>query len=177
MKKKLFKLLGITLVIVLSMSILGACGGEEEGPTSEPAKDEQQEEKEEPKTEFSQDEVVKYNGVEFTVTEVKKHMGDEFDTPKDGCEYVTVGIKIVNNSEEKISYNPYDWKMENSNGQETDTSIVLTDTELSSGDLNPGGNVEGTLTFEEPQGDEGLKLNYYDNMLFDEEAAFKIIIK
>lgn len=40
--------------------------------------------------------------------------------------------------------------------------------------LNAGGMVEGTLVFEQPQGDTGLKLNYYDNLLFDEDAAFKI---
>ena len=176
MKKNLLKILGLTLALVLSMCLLGGCG-EEEGPTSAPAEEQQEEKEAEPKTEFSQDEVVTYNDVEFTVTGVEKHMGDEYDTPKDGSEYVTVSIKIENKSDEKISYNPYDWKMENSNGQETDTAIVLNDSELESGDLNPGGNVEGTLTFEEPQGDKGLKLNYYDNMLFDEEAAFKIIIK
>lgn len=176
MKKKLLMISGLILALVLSMCLLGGCG-DETGPTSEPAGEQQEEKEAEPKTEFSQDEVVNYNDVKFTVTSVEKHMGGEFDTPKDGSEYVTVGIKIENNSDEKISYNPYDWKMENSNGQETDTAIVLNDSELESGDLNPGGHVEGTLTFEEPQGDEGLKLNYYDNMLFDEEAAFKIIIK
>lgn len=50
------------------------------------------------------------------------------------------------------------------------------DTALSAGDLNPGGYVEGTLSFEEPEGDDGLKLNYYDNVLLDDEAAFKIKI-
>ena len=66
--------------------------------------------------------------------------------------------------------------MENSNGQEVDTAFttVNTDTALNSGDLNVGGVVEGTLVFEEPQDDAGLKLNYYYNALFDENASFKI---
>lgn len=87
-----------------------------------------------------------------------------------------VAIKIENKSDEKISYNSFDWKMENSNGQEVDTAITIvnTDTALNSGDLNAGGVVEGTLAFEQPQGDTGLKLNYYYNALFDENASFKI---
>lgn len=42
------------------------------------------------------------------------------------------------------------------------------------GNLNAGGVVEGTLVFEQPQGDTGLKLNYYNNSVFDEDASFKI---
>lgn len=175
--KKSLRILTMTLVLLLSVSILTACGGGEEGPTSEPGEKEKKTEEEEQKTEFSQDEVITYKGVDYTVDAVERHMGDEFDTPKEGCEYVTVSISIVNNSDEKISYNPYDWKMENSNGQETETAFYVDDYELSSGDLNPGGNVSGNLTFEEPQGDAGLKLNYYDNALFDDEATFKVVIE
>ena len=133
-------------------------------------------EKNEEKTEFAQNETVVFEGVEFTVTNVEKTTGSQYDTSKEGYEYVIVTVKIENKSEEKISYNSLNWKMENSKGQETDTAftIVDTDTALNSGDLNAGGMIEGTLTFEEPQGDTGLKLNYYDNALFDDNAEFKI---
>lgn len=68
--------------------------------------------------------------------------------------------------------------MENSNGQETDQTFTIVDNEtaLESGDLNAGGVVEGTVVFEEPEGDTGLKLNYYDNIVWDENASFKIKI-
>ena len=114
--------------------------------------------------------------LDFTVTNVEKTRGSEYDTAKEGYEYVIVSIKIENKSEEKITYNPYDWKMENSNGQEEEITFTTTDsdTELSSGNLNAGGVVEGTLAFEQPQGDTGLKLNYYNNSVFDEDASFKI---
>lgn len=134
--------------------------------------------KEETKTEYKQNETVTYEGVEYTVTDVKKTTGEDFDQAKDGKEYVIVSLTIENKSEEKVSYNPYDWKMENSNGQEESQTFttVDNDTALSSGDLNKGGKVEGTIAFEEPQGDDGLKLNYYDNALVDDEATFKIIL-
>lgn len=110
------------------------------------------------------------------MTNVKKTSGSDFDTAKEGYEYVIVSVKIENKSEEKISYNPFDWQMENSNGQEESTTFTTidSDTALSSGDLNAGGVVEGTLAFEQPQGDAGLKLNYYANAIFDNEASFKI---
>lgn len=79
-----------------------------------------------------------------------KTTGSEFDTAKEGYEYVIVSVKIENKSDEKISYNPFDWKVENSNGQEVDTAFTTVNS------------------------DTGLKLNYYYNSLFDEDASFKI---
>ena len=136
------------------------------------------EEEEKIQTEFKQDEVAYYKDINFTINSVEKSAGIEYDTPKEGCEYVIVNVTIENKSEEKISYNPYDWKMENSQGQETDQTIVLfnSDTQLNSGDLKSGGKVSGTLVFEQPVGDPELKLNYYDTM-FNEEASISISIE
>lgn len=170
------------VVVIIVMAVIGAAmGGGNEEPTAksdDTSKENEtvKNEKAEEKTEFSQNETVSFKGVDFTVTNVEKTVGGEFDTAKEGYEYVIVSIKIENKSEEKISYNPFDWQMENSNGQEESTTFttVDSDTALSSGDLNAGGVVEGTLAFEQPQGDTGLKLNYYANALLDEEASFKI---
>lgn len=168
--KKNKKIVWIGVAALLLCIAFAACGGDDDESQEQPV--------EEVKTEFAQDETVNYEGVEFSVLKVEKSDGDDFDTPKKGSEYVIVTVKIENKSAEKISYNSFDWKMENSNGQETDTTFTTidSDTTLSSGDLNPGGTVEGTLAFEEPKGDQGLKLNYYDNSLFDDEATFKIKI-
>lgn len=182
-KKQGMKIWQIILIVIVALGIIGAiAGGENEQPTSKDSGSQKedsatkQETKKEEKTEFTQSETVTFKGVDFTVTNVEKTTGSEFDTAKDGHEYVIVAIKIENKSDEKISYNSFDWKMENSNGQEVDTAITIvnTDTALNSGDLNAGGVVEGTLAFEQPQGDTGLKLNYYYNALFDENASFKI---
>ena len=183
-KKQGLKIWQIILIAIVVLGIIGAlAGGGDEQPTSqdsasqkESSTTEKKTEKKEEKTEFSQSETVTFKGVNFTITSVEKTTGSEFDTAKDGHEYVIVGLKIENKSDEKISYNSFDWKMENSNGQEVDTAFttINTDTALNSGDLNAGGMVEGTLAFEQPQGDTGLKLNYYYNALFDENASFKI---
>lgn len=137
----------------------------------------QKQENEKNKKEFLQNETVEFGGVEYKITNVVKSSGSQFDKPKSGCEYVIVYISIVNKSNEKISYNSFDWQMENSRGQET-TYIWGgdIDTALSSGDLNPNGYVEGSITFEQPIGDEGLKLNFYDNVLVSNEPDFKFIL-
>ena len=185
-KKQGIKVWQIILIVVVVIGIIGAVAGKgNEQPTSKDNGSEKESvtadkkaEKKEEKTEFSQNETVTFKDVDFTVTNVEKTTGSEYDTAKEGYEYVIVTVKIENKSDKKISYNPYDWKMENSNGQEVDTTFTITnkDTELHNGDLNAGGMVEGSLAFEQPQRDTGLKLNYYDNALFDEDASFKIKI-
>lgn len=111
---------------------------------------------------FGINEPVKYKGLELSVTKVEKSNGDDFDKPKDGMEYVIVTVKYKNAGEEKISYNPYDFKMLNSKGQITDQALTSVDssTSLSSGELAPGGEISGTIAFEQPKGDAGLKLQY-----------------
>ena len=170
--------LKIGIGVVVLFLLVGIFGGSDE-PTSTSDKDNDTENKEEKKKIFEQNEVVEYKGVKYSVVSVKKTNGSEYNRPENGKEFIEVVIKIENNSKEKISYNSYDWKMENSNGQELDQdimAIVDSDNTLESGDLKPGGTVTGTLGFEQPKGDTGLGLNYYDNM-FDDEYAFQIKIK
>lgn len=178
-KKQGMKAWQIILIVIAAIAIIGGIAGSgSDEPTSngsEGSKNPSVTQKSEEKKEFSQGETVSYKNVNFTVTDVKRSQGSKYSSLKSGYEYVIVSVKIENNSKEKISYNPFDWKMENSNGQELDHiyTSVNEATELNSGDLNPGGVAEGTIAFEQPKGDSGLKLNYYENML-NEYASFKI---
>jgi len=170
--------LKILIGVVVLFIIVGMFSGSDE-PTSSESNDKENIKKEENKKVFEQSETVEYKGVKFSVVSVKKTNGSEYNRPENGKEFIEVVIKIENNSKEKISYNSYDWKMENSNGQELDQdlmAIVDSDNTLESGDLKPGGTVTGTLGFEQPKGDTGLGLNYYKNV-FDDEYAFQIKIK
>ena len=116
--------------------------------------------------------------VQITVTKVERSNGKEYDKPDDGKEFVIVTVKIKNIGDEKLSYNSYDFKMSNSQGQVTDESFttVDSDTALSYGELKSGGEVEGTISFEQPKGDEGLILEYYDNS-FDDDPTFEFSLK
>lgn len=135
-------------------------------------------EKSEAKKDFEQNEIVEYRKVKYQVTGVKKSQGSTYDKPAKGKEFVIVKVKIVNGSNEKISYNPYDWKMTDSTGNEENFAFTTVDNETSmnSGNLDAGGTVEKTISFEKPINDKGLKLRYYDSII-DDDYAFQISIK
>lgn len=98
----------------------------------------------------------------LTINETKKSQGKDYDKPKSGNEFVIVKVTIENAGKSEISYNPFDFKIQNSQGQITDYAFttVNQDTALQSGDLAPGGKVSGTLAFEAPKNDPKLQLQY-----------------
>jgi hypothetical protein len=114
----------------------------------------------------------------ITVTKFGKSTGDDFNKPKDGMEYIIVSIKIINIINDKISYNPTDFKMQNSQGQINDTAFtkVNSKTAFKSGKLVPDGEIEGTVVFEEPKNDPELTLLYLQNY-FNGKEVIKISIK
>jgi hypothetical protein len=136
---------------------------------------------EEFKTDYTQEEVVTYEGVNYSIIKVEKTQGNnEFWKPKEGKEFVKVTIKIENNSDDKISYNTLDWQMVNADGVEdsfgTFTADENDDEMLSSGELEPKGKVEGALVWEQKIGDDNLRLRYYDNM-FNSDYTFQFKLK
>lgn len=131
------------------------------------------------KASFNLNEPAIFEDVHYTVTNVEYSKGSKYDTPAEGKNYVIVTLKIENKSDKKISYNTYDWKMINSQGQEDDETFttINNDTSLNSGDLAAGGTKTGTLVYEESKDETSLKLLYYANSLFDENSTFEIVIK
>ena len=154
------KFLSVLLVVLIGVCFLSGCGEEEHKKVS-----------------FNVGETATFDDVDYTLTKVEKSNGDDFDQPKKGYEYVVVTLKIENKSEENIPYSTFDWKMENSEGQISEESLAIidSDTALSDGELKPGGSVKGTIVFEEPKKDKGLKLHYYGNILSD-EAEFHFVL-
>src|SRR5699024_2601792 len=188
-KKKPFykKWWGWLIVTLLAIGIFGSRGGDEvaDGPekveseeTEEGTEEESEEEKEEDveNTEFGVGDKVKLDGQGVEVTEVEKSQGDDFETPSEGNEFVIVHVAIENNGEDEISYNPFNFKMKNSDGQIEDEGMLMvdSDTSLSSGDLAPGGNVSGTLSFEQPNDDDGLELIFETGFWGTDEVVFNL---
>src|SRR5690625_1815571 len=107
------RVLSLFLFAILSLSLI-ACD-DDSGPkkveeTSGEVESEEAEEKEEEiddETEFNVGEKVELDGQVVEVTEVEKSSGSDFDKPKNGHEYVIVHISIENNSDDEISYNPF----------------------------------------------------------------------
>lgn len=132
--------------------------------------------KEEPKEFYAVNEDVKLNDAVVKVTKVEKSSGSDYDKPKDGMEFVIVTISIKNSGKDQISYNPLDFKMQNSKGQITDETFTTInhDTALNSGDLAAGGEVTGTIAFEQPKSDSALVLKYKGNMFSNKEIKIKL---
>ena len=181
-KKPIYKKWWFWLIIVVV--IIGIAGGGAEtqkqqtstvslssqGQTStEPAKTEE-------KTEYNAGEEAILGKGAITVTNVEKSQGSEYDKPKTGKEFVIVSVTIENKGSDNLSYNPYYFKMQNSQGQQENTAFSTTnsDTALNSGELVSGGKVSGTLVFEEPVGDTSLVLIYNDNLWSSKELKIKL---
>ena len=188
-KKPFYKrwwFIALVLIIVFGAFASGSDDENDTGPTKvdndteivdEDNTDEEVSDEEEiENSEFAVGEKVEFEGQIVEITDVEFSNGEDFDTPAEGNEYVIVHVRIENESDEKISYNPYNFSMENSNGQIENQSftIIDTDTALSSGELRGGGNVEGTLVFEQPIDDGGLKLIFEPSFWSADEVIFNL---
>ena len=110
------------------------------------------------------------------VTKVEKSDGTTYDKPKSGKEFVIVYVTIKNNGSSNLSYNPYYFKIQNSQGQQEDITFTTVDqdTSLQSGELVPGGSVSGTIVFEEPINDSNLTLIYQDSIWSNKSIRIKL---
>lgn len=110
------------------------------------------------------------------VTKVEKSQGNDWDKPKSGKEFVIITVSIENKGKNKLSYNPYDFKLQNSQGQQESITFttINSDTSLSSGELVAGGKVSGTIAFETTKGDKDLPLIYSDSIWSSKELKIKL---
>lgn len=129
---------------------------------------------------YSQSEFVNYKDVVYSITSVTKTKGsNEFFQAKDGYEYVKVTVKIENNSSEKISYNALNFQMVNGDGVEASFYSITAEDDvlLSSGELDAGGVIEGTIIWEQKEGDNNLRVRYYENVLLNSDYTFQWTIE
>lgn len=110
------------------------------------------------------------------VNGIEKSAGSDFDKPKDGYEFVIVNVTIKNGGSSQISYNPYDFELQNSNGEITHITFTTVDnnTALHDGSLASGGQTTGSVAFEAPINDSGLILKYKANMFDNNEIKVKL---
>lgn len=138
-----------------------------------------QEENGEPaQTIFGVDEAISFDGKTVTVSGVERnwYSGNQYIAPDSGNEYVKVQVEIKNDSNNQISYNVFDWKIKNSDGniKDVDSTAFMTDGGLNSGELAEGGRVSGFLVFQAPNGDEGLVLQYSPSFWTDRKLEIKL---
>ena len=86
----------------------------------------------------------------------------------DGSALVGVQVTYVNNSDNSADYNMYDWKGEDAQGAQENSTFFSDDgKELSSGSLAPGGTKTGFLYFKEGT----VKALYFSSVLSDDASA------
>jgi len=83
---------------------------------------------------------------------------DEFTQPKAGNRFVAAEVLYENTGEDKLSYNPFDWKLSDSSGFSYDQGYSGKGPELHSGDLAPGEKARGFITYEVPRTATGIRL-------------------
>lgn len=179
-KKPIYKKWWVWLIAVIV--VIGIAGGGDSSSngtalnTTTSNEEKNNKKSEEVKEFYSVGEEVKLGNNVLIVNSVEKSNGSEWDKPKDGNEFVIVDVTIKNGGSSEISYNPYDFEMQNSKGQITDQAIttINIETSLSSGNLAAGGEVSGTIAFEQPAGDEALVLKYKANMFSNKEIKVKL---
>lgn len=125
---------------------------------------------------YSIGDVVNIEDYTVIVNDVYTTNGDEYSSPKSGYEYVVINVTIKNSGEDVINYTSYDFQVQDSNGKIVEpacTSMELDD-ELDSESLASGGQVTGSIVFEEPIDDDGLILIYQPEWCGEKTAQIKI---
>ncbi len=149
MFKKILIGLGILFVVII---IIGMVSG---GSNSDPKKVGENSidaKVQEQQKEYKVSDVVKLGDREFVVNSVRRANTLGYSTPKSGKEYVVVNVTIRNLGTDEVSYNPFDFKVQDANGAQESSTFASLDDSLSSGTLAPNGKVTGSMPFEVPQG-------------------------
>jgi hypothetical protein len=112
-------------------------------------------------------ETVELDDQTLTVAEVQRNYNPQnrFQKTEQGNEFLRVWVMLTNTSDRPFNYGQFDFEVQDSNGvQKRAEYISELPYNLDSGDLAPGGNVEGNLVFEVPRNDNNLRLVYTSNM-------------
>jgi len=172
-KHKILTAIGILFLLGIIVSALGS-----KNDTATKVGDDKSGTSVKEQTVFKVGDVISFDNKKVTVTSVERNWnsGNQFITPASGNEFVKVQVTIQNNSDDQISYNTFDWKIQDSKGViQTPASVTYTvDGALNSGELAKNGEKSGFLVFEVPSGDSGLVLQYNPSFWTDKKLEIKL---
>lgn len=169
--KKRFKFLGVILMLALLFSLTTACSSKpgsvtkasgESASTGDTTDEAAKKAEAEARKNLSIGDVYEMRGAAVSVTAIADG-GKDYEKK----ELLKVTVSYVNNSEEAVSFNPYDWSIQDINGARTDTAFSADGEQISSGELAPGGKVSGDIYFFAKDADKIV----YTNNMFDGEDA------
>lgn len=145
-------LIGIGVLFVVIIIIGMASGGSKSEPTKVGQNNDNTSKTQEQQKEYKVADVVKLGDREFVVNSVRRANALGYSTPKAGKEFVVVNVTIRNLGTDEVSYNPFDFKVQDANGAQESSTFASLDDSLSSGTLAPNGKVTGSMPFEVPEG-------------------------
>ena len=112
--------------------------------------------------------------VQVTVTDVKTATTLNSTDPKTGNQYYTVTVTLKNTGKEKVTYNPFDFKIKAAGNQTSLDEINIDENnQLDSGDLTAGGSVSGTMTGQ-AKANGTVELIYNPSYFSDRHLTFKL---
>lgn len=124
-------------------------------------------------TSYKVGEAIRLRDTVLTVTSVEFSQGTDFDKPDAGKVYILIHIHVENAGSREVSVNPFDFKVLDSNGVIVDQAFTaVAENSLNAVELALGGKIDGTIPFEVPEGDQGLKLIYQPNWLIDRDRIY-----
>ncbi len=165
---KILKWGGIALLVLIVIGAMSSMGSDEAKKVGETTNANSQNaetvsnEQETPTTQtYKIGDLVDLDGKTMAVNAVEPYTsGNQFMVPKDGNKYVTVDITLKNNSKEPYTYNPYEFKLNDSEDYGYDYAITDKEPTLNSGTIQPGQTTRGFLTFEIPEANTASRLVY-----------------
>lgn len=173
-KKVWFWILAVVLIFIIG----GALGGNDDKKSSTTKVNSETSasstEKDVLSETYNVGDTVSYKGYEIKVNSVDFNSGSEYIKPDEGKQFVIANITIVNNTDKKQSYNPFDYSL-NADGNSTSlTSYVDGIDTLNSGELDPGATVSGNLIGEASMDAASLKLQYKSSFWNDETVDINL---
>lgn len=162
-KKPLYKKVWFWVIIVIVIGAIGA-GSSQNGAkvVNSDNPNQSSESQQAEKTEFKVGETIAFDGKEVTVKSLQRSWvsDNQFIKPNDGKEFIKATVTIVNKSSGELSFNKFDWKVEDANGAIEGPSFgASASDDLSSGDLAVNGKKEGSVIFEAQTG-SAIKIHY-----------------
>lgn len=171
----IFSCLGLLVIVFIIIIVVAVIAGSGNKSSTTGAKN--QTTKTATKSEYAVNEPITIGDQTLTVTTVQRNFstGNEFVQPEAGKEYVVVTVKLENNGKDQISFNTFDFQIQDSNGVlKNEAFITGVQNTLSSGNLAPGGKVTGNLGFEVQKDDAGLKLVFKPNFWSNKTITVKL---
>ena len=162
-KKPVYKKVWFWILLVVIVGVIGA-GSSQNGAKVVNSNNSNQssELQNAEKTEFKVGETIAFDGKEVTVKSLERNWtsSNQFIKANEGKEFVKANVSIVNKSNSELSFNTFDWKIEDANGAIEGPSFTASDSDsLGSGNLAVNGKKEGSVIFEVPIG-SSIKIHY-----------------